>query len=252
MHKKPPPGQKFAQCDVTKYCGKCNRRYHVSGTNPKPHKCPADCCVHCSEGLVTDGVHQCFIQPVKVKEPNNRYIFFDFETRYENNRHFPIFVYAITFEGEEFLAEGSDCVDRLIKKFRRPCYNNYTWIAHNASGFDNFILLEYFTKMGIPPKITMQGCRLIHMYDEAFKQRFIDSYSFIPMRLANTPAAFNLANSVKGYFPHHFNRVENDLYVDHTQPKSFMDIRLCQTKTEQSSMRGIVLSLTKCLILKKN
>lgn len=78
MHKKPPPGQKFAQCDVTKYCGKCNRRYHVSGTNPKPHKCPADCCVHCSEGLVTDGVHQCFIQPVKVKEPNNRYIFFWF------------------------------------------------------------------------------------------------------------------------------------------------------------------------------
>ncbi|XP_059395371.1 uncharacterized protein LOC132127485 [Carassius carassius] len=72
MHKKPPPGQKFAQCDVTKYCGKCNRRYHVSGINPKPHKCPADRCVHCNEGLVTDGVHQCFIQPVKEKEPNNR------------------------------------------------------------------------------------------------------------------------------------------------------------------------------------
>ncbi len=65
MHKKPPPGQQFAQCDVTKYCPKCNRRHHVSGTNPKPHKCAADQCVQCGESLVTDGVHQCFIQRLR-------------------------------------------------------------------------------------------------------------------------------------------------------------------------------------------
>ncbi len=221
MHKKPPPGQQFAQCDVTKYCPKCNRRYHVSATNPKPHKCAADRCVQCGESLVTDGVHQCFIQPVKMEKPSNRYIFFDFETLYENGRHMANFVCALTFDGEEFVAEGSDCVDRLIKKFRRPRYHNFTWIAHNASGFDNFILLEYFTKMGIAPKMTMQGCRLILMYDDTFKQRFIDSYSFIPMRLANTPAAFNLTNAEKGYFPHQFNRIENESYVGPYPAKDF-------------------------------
>ncbi|KAL0148364.1 hypothetical protein M9458_056344, partial [Cirrhinus mrigala] len=221
MHKKPPPGHQFAQCDVTKYCRKCNRRYHVSGTKPKPHKCPADQCPHCGEGLVADGVHQCFIQPVKMKKPDTKYIYFDFETRYENGKHVANFVCAITYAGEEFVAEGPDCVQRLIKKFRRPRYRNFTWIAHNASGFDNFILLEYFTRMGIAPKITMQGCRLIFMYDDAFKQRFIDSYSFIPMRLANTPAAFNLPNAEKGYFPHHFNRIENDSYVGPYPAKDF-------------------------------
>ncbi len=131
------------------------------------------------------------------------------------------FVCALTFDGEEFVAEGSDCVDRLIKKFRWPRYHNFTWIAHNASGFDNFIILEYFTKMGIAPKITMQGCRLILMYDDKFKQRFIDSYSFIPMRLANTPAAFNLTNAEKGYFPHQFNRIENESYVGPYPAKDF-------------------------------
>ncbi|KAL0149348.1 hypothetical protein M9458_055386 [Cirrhinus mrigala] len=221
MHKKPPPGHQFAQCDVTKYCRKCNRRYHVSGTKPKPHKCPADQCPHCGEGLVADGVHQCFIQPVKMKQTDTKYIYFDFETRYENGKHVANFVCAITYDGEEFVAEGPDCVHRLIKKFRRPRYHNFTWIAHNASGFDNFILLEYFTRMGIAPKITMQGCRLIFMYDDAFKQRFIDSYSFIPMRLANTSAAFNLPNAKKGYFPHHFNRVENDSYVGPYPAKDF-------------------------------
>ncbi|XP_048053134.1 uncharacterized protein LOC125272385 isoform X1 [Megalobrama amblycephala] len=221
MHKKTPAGMQHAQCDVNKYCRKCNRRYHVSGTNPKPHNCTADRCTHCGESFVTVGEHQCFIQPLKPEKPNDRYIFYDFETRYQNNQHTPDFVCAITFDGEEFVAEWPDCVDRFIKKFRCPRYSNYTWIAHNASGFDNFILLEYFTRMGIAPKITMRGCRLILMFDEAYKQRFIDSYSFIPMRLAKTPAAFNLTNAEKGYFPHHFNRVENDNYVGPYPDKEF-------------------------------
>ncbi|KAI2646390.1 putative DNA polymerase [Labeo rohita] len=142
-------------------------------------------------------------------------------TRYENGKHVANFVCAMTYDGEEFVAEGPDCVHRLIKKFRRPRYRNFTWIAHNASGFDNFILLEYFTRMGIAPKITMQGCHLIFMYDDAFKQRFIDSYSFIPMRLADTPEAFNLPNAEKGYFPHQFNRIENDSYVGPYPAKDF-------------------------------
>lgn len=44
---------------------KCNR-HHISGTNPKPHKCPAERCVHCNETLHVDGDHQCFIQPIRL------------------------------------------------------------------------------------------------------------------------------------------------------------------------------------------
>ena len=59
----------------------------------------------------------------------------------------------------------------------------------------------------------MTGCRLIYMYDKFFKQRYIDSYSFIPMRLTNTSAALNLSTVKKGHFPHAFNKQENNSYI---------------------------------------
>ncbi|XP_067226351.1 uncharacterized protein [Chanodichthys erythropterus] len=59
----------------------------------------------------------------------------------------------------------------------------------------------------------MQGCKLIFMYDDAFDQRYIDSYAFIPMALSKMPSALNLSTVEKGYFPHLFNRVENESYV---------------------------------------
>ena len=44
-HKQPvstgESGTLVAPCNVTKYCKKCNRRYHVSVKNPKVHKCVA-------------------------------------------------------------------------------------------------------------------------------------------------------------------------------------------------------------------
>lgn len=147
------------------------------------------------------------------KKIDNKYIFFDFETRFEDGKHRANFVCAITFDGDEFTAEGYDCIDKLLNKFRRPKYMGYTWVAHNAAGFDNFLLLEHFSKIGVTPKITMMGCRLIFMYDEYFKQRYIDSYSFIPMRLAKTTAALNLSTAEKGYFPHKFNKRENNSYI---------------------------------------
>ncbi|XP_076873809.1 uncharacterized protein LOC143523314 isoform X1 [Brachyhypopomus gauderio] len=210
-----------SSCNVTKYCKKCGRRYHISLTKPKPHKCVSGRCVHCGEDLISDTIHQCYIQPSKFKEPSDSYIFFDFETRFENGKHEANFVCAITFDGVEFTAEGSDCIDRLVKKFRNPKYLGYTWLAHNAAGFDNFLLLEYFSRVGIAVKITMMGCRLISMYDEAYKQRYIDSYSFIPMRLAKTTSAFNLTCSDKGHFPHKFNLKQNENYVGPYPGKSF-------------------------------
>ncbi|XP_055070270.2 uncharacterized protein [Misgurnus anguillicaudatus] len=159
MHKKPALSQQFSQCDVTKYCPTCNRRYYISGDKPKPHKCMPEKCMHCGVELTPDGAHQCFIQPLRLETPSEKYIFYDFETRYEGGKHVANFVCAITFAGEEFTAEGTDCVAQLVQRFRHSRYTNYTWIAHNASGFDNFILLEYFTKVGLTLKITMQGCR---------------------------------------------------------------------------------------------
>lgn len=57
------------------------------------------------------------------------------------------------------------------------------------------------------------------MYDEAFKQRYIDSYSFIPMCLAKTTEALNLSSSEKGYFPSKFSKTTCGRYPD----KSYYD-----------------------------
>ncbi len=51
------------------------------------------------------------------------------------------------------------------------------------------------------------------MYDQAFKQRYIDSYSFLPMKLSKMTSALNLNTDEKGFFPHHFNRLQNANYV---------------------------------------
>ncbi len=220
MHKKTPPGKENPPCDVIKYCKLCNRRYDIKGAGDG-HKCAPYRCCNCGEVLHDHGLHDCYIQPQPPKEPSKNYIFYDFETRYENGRHVANFVCAITFEGERFVAEGTNCVEQLINRFRQPRYKGYCFIAHCASRFDSFLILEYFCKAGITLDIIMQGCKLIFMYDEAFAQRYIDSYSFIPMALSKTPAALNLTTTEKGYFPHHFNRPENANYEGPYPDKKF-------------------------------
>ena len=50
---------------------------------------------------------------------------------------------------------------------------------------------------------------------------FIDSLSFIPMKLANFPKIFGLDELRKGYFPHLFNKKENENYVRPIPPSPF-------------------------------
>ncbi|XP_056591324.1 uncharacterized protein LOC130431856 isoform X1 [Triplophysa dalaica] len=205
-------GSGRSACDTTKYCSKCGRRYHVATIQNKPHKCPALCCFYCSVDISHEGSHECFIQPVPFKVIKDKYIFYDFETSCDAGKHIANYVCAMTFRGKAFEWGGENCIKQFVQQFRRPKYKNYTFVAHNGAGFDNFLILEYFCKEGLLLNIVMQGCRLTFMYDESFKQRYIDSFSFMPMALAKTPAAFNLLNTEKGYFPHFFNRTENQCY----------------------------------------
>lgn len=79
----------------------------------------------------------------------------------------------------------------------KPKFNEYTFIAHNASGFDNYILMEYLVKQGITPELSMRGSRVFLMYDKAYKQRWIDYFSFLPMHLPKLPAALGFEDMMK-------------------------------------------------------
>ncbi len=215
MHKQPQSDGVRSRCDLVKYCDKCYRQYSVKWTGDKQltHVCSPSKCPHCSAILIDEEVHSCYIQPLKLCVHDEKYIYYDFETMHENGRHTANHICAISQNGEEFTAEGVDCAEKLIKHFRRPKFEGFTFIAHNASGFDSYILLEYFTSQGLTPKIILQGCRLVYMYDQSFKQRYIDSYSFLPMKLSKMTSALNLNTDEKGFFPHHFNRLQNANYV---------------------------------------
>ncbi len=53
---------------------------------------------------------------------------------------------------------------------------------------------------GLALKIILQGFRLVYMYDQPFKQRYIDSYSFLPMKLSKMTTALDLNTDEKGFF----------------------------------------------------
>lgn len=50
---------------------------------------------------------------------------------------------------------------------------------------------------------------------------FIDSLYFIPMKLANFPKTFGITELAKGYFPHLFNRTENQTYIGPIPPSAY-------------------------------
>ncbi len=164
MHKQPQIVGVRSRCDLVKYCDKCCRQYRVKWTGDKQltHVCTPSKCPHCSAILLDEEEHSCYIQPLKPCVHDEKYIYYDFETMHENRRHTANYVCAISQDGEEFTAEGVDCAEKLIKHFRRPKFEGFTFIAHNASGFDSYILLEYFTSQGLTPKIILQGCRLVY------------------------------------------------------------------------------------------
>ena len=233
-HKLLSPEYGVVPCKKTKYCNKCCRQYIVAKRSAKTgkqgpgHACSVAKCVHCGEVILSDTKHECYIQPpwaelsptdpvpLATAGPEDKkkvkYVFYDFETRYHNGRHEPNFVAAMTYGGKEWHASGVDCVGKFVRRYRSRRFTGFTFIAHNASGFDSYIILDYLTQQGITPFLTMRGSRVILMCDKTYRQRWIDSFSFLPMRLAKTPSALGFEDLLKGNFPHKFNTRANEFY----------------------------------------
>ena len=211
QHQRPDAVHSKIPCETMKYCDVCNLTYMAT---QKTHICKPPVCPHCREPVSGNAKdHQCFIQPVTAKAAQTNYILYDFETRYHNGKHEANYVCAMDINGSRFGFPTMKCVDTFVKRYRQPKYKGYTFIAHNASGFDNYILLEYFVKQNFAPSVTMRGSRVILMYDSQFQQRWIDSFSFLPMRLAKTPEALGFDDLAKGYFPHKFNTRAHETYI---------------------------------------
>ncbi|XP_061170447.1 uncharacterized protein LOC133179772 [Saccostrea echinata] len=88
-------------------------------------------------------------------------------------------------------------------------------IAHNMRGYDGVFILRYLIENGLPPQhIIYSGSKIMSMtVGRGLNMRFLDSLNFFQMPLSRLPKTFGLTELKKGYFPHFFNRPENQTYV---------------------------------------
>ena len=91
-------------------------------------------------------------------------------------------------------------------------------IAHNLRGCDGFLLCEHFYKKLLLPKLILNRAKIMSMELEEAEIKFRDSLNFLPVPLNALPKTFGRTELKKGYFPHFFNRKENQTYVGPLPP----------------------------------
>ena len=101
--------------------------------------------------------------------------------------------------------------------------DNVIAIAHNSKSFDcQFILKALVAKplKKVRPDLILSGTK--KMVLSIGKVKFIDSFNYFNMSLSKLPRLFGLEqHTVKGFFPHYFNREENQTYDGPYPAKEF-------------------------------
>nr|DAC81317.1 TPA_asm: PolB [Larimichthys croaker adintovirus] len=214
-HKEPrerPLGETHSSiCNTIKRCQSCKKI-----TTSHNHKCQRPKCNICGEKLDSDaGDHLCFIQPLPpTKDHADKLIFYDCETFVvQQNVHKPFLVCTKTLSGVRWMSYGLNCVRDFLLHFRRPAYLNSVFVAHNAKGFDSYLILNTMIEMGMQPSLIMQGSKILCFQDPDFNLKFIDSLSFLTMRLSAMPKALGFSDQTKGHFPHGFSSEKNLQYI---------------------------------------
>ncbi|XP_058252352.1 uncharacterized protein LOC131357401 [Hemibagrus wyckioides] len=203
----------YSLCETGFYCNICNVIEYRNPFNRKDHVCLERHCELCGEKVDSETVHNCFIQRLRKEKPNMKYIFYDFETRQETGTHTTNLLCCMNCCGMSWVFEGEECVAAFFRTFPHKKYRGYTFTAQNARGFDSYLLLNHLVKEGIAPEIITQGGKILCFSDTDFRQKYIDSLSFLPMKLSNLPKAMGFSENKKGYFPHFWNTLEHRDYI---------------------------------------
>ena len=201
-------------CEVVRKCKKCGKSMDVRRTG-KGHKCEKECKV-CKVTLESgDTDHLCYIQQVKqAEEPSyNHLLFFDLEATQEHGIHHANLCVVYDEEKEVAIFRGQDTVKEFWQWLLTPEHEKCIVIAHNFQGYDSYLILKHLDENAIAYEVLYSGAKCISITIEMFKIKFIDSLNFIPMGLAKFPKTFAQPELCKGYFPHLFNKDENQDYV---------------------------------------
>ena len=201
-------------CEVVRKCSKCGEAMDVRRTG-KGHICGNHCttCKVQYQEKPTD--HKCYIQQQEHKEESsyNNLLFFDFECTQEHAIHQPNLCVVYDEEKEVGVFQGQDTVKDFCNWLLTPQHKKCIVMAHNFQGYDSYPIIKFLNENAIEYQVTYNGAKCVTLTIKMFDIKFIDSLNFIPMGLAKFPKTFAQPELCKGYFPHFFNKDENQDYV---------------------------------------
>ena len=202
-------------CEAVRECEKCGKAMGARKIKDGGHICGKKCRT-C--GLILnqeDNDHKCYIQQLEQEEESsyNQLLFFDFEATQEHGTHYPNLCVVHDEEKEVALFQGKDTVKNFCEWLFTPEHKGCIVVAHNFQGYDGYFINEFLIDNAIHYEIIYRGAKSLSMNVPLFNIKFIDSINFIPMSLAKFPKTFGQDELCKGYFPHMFNKDENQNYV---------------------------------------
>ena len=220
-HKEPVDGGRSV-CQGIKKCGKCGKSVEVRKLNSKSHICGKKCST-CSLVLNEKSEHQCYIQKTEQAEESqySELLFFDLECKQEHGIHEANLCIVHNEAGREWIFQGSDTVKKFCEWLLTKEHQGCIVVAHNFQGYDGYFIQNFLNKNAIKYEVILRGAKILSMTIPMFNMKFIDSLNFIPMSLAKFPKTFGKTELCKGYFPHLFNKEENQNYVGPIPPVAY-------------------------------
>ena len=202
-------------CQVIRECEKCSKAMDIRHMKPGGHICGRKCRTCGVVVTQEDTDHKCYIQPLEQEEDSsyNHLLFFDFEATQEHGIHCPNLCVVHDEEREVAVFQGKDTVKQFCKWLFTPQHKGCIVVAHNFQGYDGYFINDYLIQNAIRYEIIYRGAKSLSLKVPDWDIRFIDSINFIPMALAKFPKTFGQDELCKGYFPHMFNKDENQNYV---------------------------------------
>ena len=171
------------------------------------------------------------------EDEGQKYLFFDIESRQDDGQHIANLLIVQDETGFEMVFKGDDCVNQFCTWLLDGTHQGAIVIAHNLRGYDGILLCEYFYKQCLLPSLILNGVTIMSMELTEAEIKFRDSLNFLPMPLKALPKTVGLTELKKGYFPHFFNRKENQHYVDPLPPIENYDPDGMSTKERQEFLR---------------
>ena len=209
-------------CEKIRKCPKCKQSMDVRKI--RGHQCVDNKkCPTCKIGRNPNDLnHKCYMQQLQPKEESsyNQLLFFDFECTQEHGIHEVNLCVVYDEAGEVGVFQGKNTVKDFCTWLFTPQHHECIVMAHNFQGYDSYPILKYLNENAVGCEATYNGGKCVTLKTKVKKShqfkikiKFIDSLNFIPMGLAKFPKTFAQPELCKGYFPHFFNKDENQDYV---------------------------------------